>query len=254
MQLEAKDVNQLFSACLLAGKIMVESGSEMYRTEDTMRRMAIHGGVPEPQIFTTPTVITMGTLQTPNSQLIQISNRTLDLEKVARVNAASRDFTSNQLDLETLIQRLHRIDCNAPTFVPWLQFVSAGVVSATLMILFSGQYDWFDLPAAFIIGTLGFVVYFYINRAVKIKFISEFTSALTIGLLALLAVQLGVGRSANNIIIGAVMPIVPGVPLTNALRDLLAGHLLSGMARGIEATLSAGAIGSGIALIFHFMS
>lgn len=247
------NTNELFAACLLAGKIMVESGSEMYRVEDTMRHIAGHGGVLEAQIFTTTTVITMGTIQGANSQLIQIQSRTLDLEKVARVNAASRAYTADALDLNHLIQRLHQIDQHAPTFPPYLQFLSAGVVSATLMILFSGEYDWFDLPMAFLIGMLGFMVSYYIDRLIKIKFISEFTAALVIGALAVWSVGLGVGHSMNNIIIGAVMPLVPGVPLTNALRDLLAGHLMSGMSRGVEALLSAGAIGTGIALVIHFI-
>ena len=50
------------------------------------------------------------------------------------------------------------------------------------------------------------------------------------------------------ITIGAVMPLVPGVPLTNAVRDVLAGHILSGISRGTEALISACAIGFGIAV------
>jgi len=44
------------------------------------------------------------------------------------------------------------------------------------------------------------------------------------------------------------------VAITNAVRDMLAGHLLSGLARGMEALFSVSAIGIGIALIFRFFS
>lgn len=54
------------------------------------------------------------------------------------------------------------------------------------------------------------------------------------------------------ITIGAVMPLVPGVPLTNAVRDVLAGHILSGISRGTEALISACAIGFGIAVVLRF--
>ncbi|NMN63647.1 threonine/serine exporter family protein, partial [Lacticaseibacillus paracasei] len=60
------------------------------------------------------------------------------------------------------------------------------------------------------------------------------------------------GHNLDFIIIGAIMPLVPGVAITNSIRDMLAGHLLSGMARGMEAILSACAIGVGIAMIFRF--
>jgi uncharacterized membrane protein YjjP (DUF1212 family) len=52
----------------------------------------------------------------------------------------------------------------------------------------------------------------------------------------------------DKVIIGSVMPLVPGLPITNAVRDLMAGDLVSGLARGAEAFFSAFAIGAGIAV------
>lgn len=48
------------------------------------------------------------------------------------------------------------------------------------------------------------------------------------------------------------MPLVPGVPLTNAARDLVSGNLISGPTRGIEAILTAVSIGSAIVIVLHF--
>ena len=74
-----------------------------------------------------------------------------------------------------------------------------------------------------------------------------------IGVLSVLAVRNNLGISVGMIIIGSVMPLVPGVPITNSVRDVLAGHLLSGLARGTEALLSASAIALGIAMVLRFM-
>ena len=71
--------------------------------------------------------------------------------------------------------------------------------------------------------------------------------------LSVLAVRNNLGISVGMIIIGSVMPLVPGVPITNSVRDVLAGHLLSGLARGTEALLSASAIALGIAMVLRFM-
>lgn len=43
--------------------------------------------------------------------------------------------------------------------------------------------------------------------------------------------------------------LVPGILITNAIRDLLAGELLAGMSRGVEAALTAFAIGAGVAIV-----
>ena len=47
------------------------------------------------------------------------------------------------------------------------------------------------------------------------------------------------------------MPLVPGVQITNAIRDLLAGHYVSGVSRGTEAMMTATMIGFAIAFIFQ---
>lgn len=81
---------------------------------------------------------------------------------------------------------------------------------------------------------------------------SEFLAAVVVGALALLSIKWGLGVHADDIIIGGIMPLVPGIPLTNAVRDALSGNLISGPARGIEALISACALGFGVAIALHF--
>ena len=67
--------------------------------------------------------------------------------------------------------------------------------------------------------------------------------------------EIALGNSFSIIIIGSLMPLVPGVAITNAIRDIMAGDFLSGTSRLVEAILIAVSIagGAGIALrIFSF--
>ena len=50
-------------------------------------------------------------------------------------------------------------------------------------------------------------------------------------------------------ITGAIMPLVPGVAITNAVRDTISGDLISGSARLIEAFLTAVAIAVGVGFV-----
>lgn len=244
--------NVVLSTCLLAGKIMIESGSEMYRVDDTMTRIAKNAGLGQAFVFSTPTGLFVGVGNQPLAQLSPVNQRGIDMEKVARVNELSRQFAAGSMSLLELRDALLEADVNTPFFPIWLQVLAAALCSTTLMIIFAQQYDWFDMPLAAIAGAVGYYGYVKISHLTNVRFISELFGAFLVGFTAWLGVRIGIGQNIDNVIIGAVMPLVPGVALTNSIRDMLAGHLLSGIARGIEGVLTACAIGVGIAVIFRF--
>lgn len=243
------DKDLVLDTCLLAGRIMIEGGSEMYRVEDTMKRIAVNACVPDTIMFTTPTGIFASVRNEPHMQMRQVQKRNIDMEQVARVNTLSRRFAAGEISLRGLHSGLCSLDEDVPFFPMWLQLIGAAIVSALLMIVFTQNYDWFDIPLAGVAGAVGFAVATYIHQATKVKFVSELTASFALALCALIGVKLGLGRDLNNILVGAVMPLVPGVAITGSIRDLLAGHLLTGLARGMEAVLTACAIGFGIAII-----
>jgi len=244
--------NEILDTCLMAGRIMIESGSEMYRVEDTMQRIAHNAGASASSIFSTPTGLFMALPAQDTVQIQPITTRTINLEKVDRVNALSRQFAEHKVTLHQLHQRLEMLDHDVPFFPLWLQIIAAAVVSCTLMIIYGGV--WADFIPSAVVGAIGYVVFYFIRERLAVSFLSEFMAAFTIGLLSWALVHWHLGQSLDMIIIGAVMPLVPGVAITNAVRDMLAGHLLSGLARGMEALFSVSAIGIGIALIFRFFS
>ena len=55
----------------------------------------------------------------------------------------------------------------------------------------------------------------------------------------------------DKIIIGDIMLLIPGIPMTNAVRDILVGDTISGIMRLVETLLWAGALACGfMAAIF----
>ena len=238
----------ILDTCLLAGKIMTESGSEVYRVEDTMNRIATNAGEPDSVSYVTATGLFVGLRSIHCSQLENITERSINLEKVAAVNNLSRKFANQEITLSELFHRLSHIEEETPSFSVLLQVLAAGVVSCTLMYIFGGT--WQDFLPTFIVGSSGYALSFLAKKWLDVRFLNDFLASFFIGLLAYGFVQLGIADSMDNIIIGAVMPLVPGVAITNAFRDILAGHLISGMARATEALFVAGSIGVGIALVF----
>ncbi|MGM0124633.1 hypothetical protein IGI37_002027 [Enterococcus sp. AZ194] len=238
----------VLDTCLLAGKIMTEGGSEVYRVEDTMNRIATNAGETDSVSYVTATGIFVGLRSSHCSQLENITERSINLEKVAAVNNLSRKFANQEITLSELYHRLSHIEEEAPDFTLSLQILAAGIVSCTLMYIFGGT--WLDFLPTFLVGSLGYSVSVLTKKWLDVRFLNDFLAAFIIGVSAYLFVHENIANSMDNIIIGAVMPLVPGVAITNSFRDILAGHLISGMARATEALFVASAIGVGIALVF----
>ena len=81
---------KIVELCLLAGKIMLKSGAETRRAEDTMRRIASSFGIHDSQSYVTPTGIFFSLSEANATKLVRISERSTDLQKVAIVNNISR--------------------------------------------------------------------------------------------------------------------------------------------------------------------
>ncbi|WP_243292658.1 threonine/serine exporter family protein [Bacillus sp. FJAT-47783] len=236
--------------CLLAGAIMSKNGAETYRVEDTMKRIAHSFGVTKCESFVMPTGIIFSINDVEKTKLIRIPERTTDLHKVVLVNGISRKISNGELTVQEAYNQLKRVEIEKNEFSTFLQIVAASVASGCFLIMFQGE--WSDFIPAMIAGGFGFITLLYMQQLVKIKFFAEFIASFIIGITAYILVMWGVGTNLDLIIIGSVMPLVPGLLITNAVRDLMAGHLVSGLSKGAEAFLTAFAIGAGIAAVLSF--
>ncbi len=244
------DKELAIDCCLLAGRLMMEAGAETYRVEDTMARMAETQNLPSTHSFVTPTGILFSPGSPHHTKLVRIKDRTTDLEKVALVNDVSRKLTTGDYTLEVAFAKLQEIEKANVMFPQWLQILAAAIASGCFLVLFNGL--WIDVPIALGAGGFGYFVVIKMQALTKVKFFAEFISSLVIALIAFGSIKVGIGTELDKIIIGSVMPLVPGLLITNAVRDLMAGHFVSGLSKGAEAFLTSFAIGAGVAFVLSF--
>ena len=76
----------------------------------------------------------------------------------------------------------------------------------------------------------------------------------------MLLVGIGIGVHPDKIMIGNIMLVIPGIQLTNSLRDMISGDMISGLLNLSEALMKAISVAMGFALgvlfgggIWHFM-
>jgi uncharacterized membrane protein YjjP (DUF1212 family) len=248
MENETPKTYNVIELCLLAGKLMLESGAETNRVEDTMMRIAASYGIGRTHSYVTPTGIIFSVEgQGEPTKLIRISDRTTDLHKVSVVNSISREISTGTVPVEEAFKRLKEVETDSMTYPVRIQVLAASIASGCF--LFLSQGGWSDFFPALITSGIGFSCFIYFHRIVRVKFLAEFLASLIITLIAYAFVTKGLGNEIDKIIIGSLMPLVPGLLITNAVRDLMSGHLISGLAKGADAFLTAFAIGAGVAAV-----
>ena len=134
---------------LLAGRIMMESGAETYRVEDTMIRMAVSQNMVNSHCFVTPTGIMFSPSEELATRFVRINNRSTDLERVALVNSVSRNLVSGEYTLQQAYDEMLMIDQTNYRSSIWVQTLAASVASACFFILLG--VSWINLPFAFVI-------------------------------------------------------------------------------------------------------
>ena len=81
------------------------------------------------------------------------------------------------------------------------------------------------------------------------KLFTRFLGAAFVALVTLLIFATGIGVNSDKAIIGALMPLVPGMALTLGIRDLIDSDFLSGVIRMLDALLTAACIAMGAGLV-----
>ncbi|TFZ39892.1 threonine/serine exporter [Soehngenia longivitae] len=257
VNMKTNDENFVINLAISVGKIMLESGAEIYRVEETIERMISSKIDSKVDVFVLPTGIIVSAKSSTDSitRLERIQSSKIDLEAISRANSFSRIYTQNSLtdeELDVLLMSLTDI----PKFSKKTTMFFTGLAGGLFTGLTGGSF--LETIITFIASlSVGLILdklsKFKPNFFIK-NIIGGFLIA-TIGVLSyFLFKSFGINLDYNRIIIGSLMTLVPGVALTNGIRDLISGELIAGGARILEAIFIAIALafGVGIALQISF--
>ena len=251
-EIEREEVKELLVLATLAGRLMLKAGAETYRVEDTVMRICqSRKDIQYVDAFVIPTGIFISLEYKGEliSYIKRVKNISIDLNKIALVNEFSRTFVSSHMSIEDGIREIKRIN-KIHIYSNFTQAFFGAIASSFFCLLFQGTS--MDFIAAFVVS---FIVSFLLSFVSSLKlsfFIDKFIASVFISILSYLFIKLGIGNSLDKVIIGAIMPLVPGVAITNAIRDTMSGDFMSGLSRGMEAVFSALAIAFGVGIVLIF--
>lgn len=237
--------DDLISLCGKVGKILLTSGAETSRVESTVEYIgkAAHYDI---VCHATITAIFVGTHNQSRTHLVKVRLGDWNLQKVDEINTVSREFVAGEITVAELKAAIEKIDRKVIDFNWPLKILGAGFVSVAPMLLFKAT--WVDLGYAFFVGIFGYLAAVFSGAHVKTPYVSAGFGGFVVGLLAAALQLSGVATSAGNIIVSALMPLVPGVAITNSFREIIDRNTISGVVRAVDAVIIAGSIGAGVVI------
>ena len=230
---------------------MMKSGAEIYRVEETIFRICKACGVDNVEVFAMPTGIFV-TLDNDSSgdsvstYIRRIRSGETDLNKISLVNQFSREFTTTDLSIEAGMQRLDEID-RGKRYHFFVRVLGASVTAACFAVMFGG--DAVDFCCAFVTGMICYTLSRFLEKYEINFFVRGLCCCALAAFIALVISASFTEANYQPIISGTIMLFVPGVAITNSIRDFLSGDILAGLTRMVEAILIAVSLAGGAGIV-----
>ena len=215
--MNAESTREALDVASLAGDILLASGAEIFRVEETIDRIARAYGVDSSDAFVLSSGIFLTAESGKKQEFARVRHIPLSaarLDKVTAVNQLSREIEEGlhmPKEAKAWLLDIQRM----PDKPRWHQVLASGVGSACFCFLFGG--DVVDSMVAFLSG---FVLYFYLLyllRGRMSKIATNISGGALVTLIAVFLYQAGIGHHLDKVIIGSIIPLVPGVNFTNGL-------------------------------------
>lgn len=245
---------QLLKGCGEVGCRLLSAGAEIYRVEDTVRRMLGAYGV-KAEVFAIPTVLMVSITDdkghTHTSLYRPAAAGGTDIEAVERFNAMSRAVCADPPPPERLLPMAEETAAGCRSYT-WGQRL-VGYFFGALLFTFFFRGGIPEGLAAGIAAVLCGICVMAMDRLRVNFFFKTVAAALVLGLVVYGLAALGMPINTDSAVSGALMVLVPGLIFTNFMCDLMTGDSLSGVSTFIRAILTAAAIalGSGGALAIY---
>ena len=236
---------------LFIGELMLMNGAETSRVEDTIIRICRSRNFNHINVFTSPTAIIISDYRFDGYTFMKtIKRRSIDLNKISLLNNFSREFVSNtDLSVKDAIKELKSL-VNITSYTQLEINFYTGIGSEFFAGLLGGN-NIITFISTFITSILAVIIY---NKIMKLSTIPAFSSLVSSTFIALVGVILShfnILSAPEMLIVGSIMPLLPGVSFIKGLRDLINGDLISGVARAFDASVTAISIACGVGIILN---
>lgn len=234
------------------GYELIVSGAEVYRAEDSVGRLLRSYGSHSGEVFVIPSCIIVSLLGEngqPVTRIRRIPPHGTDIDQLERCNDLSRRLCRETPDYPTARSLLEDIRRERRRPIPLMVLAGHFLGAFSFCLFFNGIF-----PEALLSGLCSVAIYLSqrcMDRMGTNSFFQTIAASAISTFLAAVFARPWPQLNFDHIALGALMMLVPGVCFTNALRDIMAGDIITGLSKMAEGILIGIAIviGTGAATV-----
>lgn len=248
---EDSQMHRVMELAMEAGRILLRNGAEIFRVEETIEHICKRFEIEEMDAF----VLSNGIFLTAHSKGKEIFAKVkyipmagTHLGIVTEVNNLSREISAGRVGIDEAFERLKEIEKMPPKKNTSLM-IAAGVGSGVFCYLMKGNI--LESIVTVVIGALLYAGVLFAQKHNLSKIIINLVGGAFITVLAILATYLPLSGnvSLDKMIIGSILPLVPGVLFVNAIRDIANSDFIGGIVKLLDALLVFVYIATGVGLV-----
>ena len=236
---------QIIRELLRFGRAMTLCGADIRLIETTLEDLGRYFGAKEMHVFVISAVIIItaaneeGQTQT---QSIRITKKIgYDFTKLEKLYDLANKAKSNQMSLDEFIEARRTIDAQDQLGI--IAYLGSIFAAGGFAIFFGGTL--LDGCIAALVGSLFCLLQRKVRRYCPNDIVFNFIACFITGIVIHIFKFFIPNLMEDMVTIGVIMLPIPGIPITNAVRDMFAGDIITGILRFVESLLITAGIAAG---------
>lgn len=241
----SKDVLDIIELNRIIATKLIECGDEVNRVEEIINDIIISEGFKEPNVFGISTGLFYSFKDDKQiyTDVIRINKRGTNLKDIIIYTDIANKIINKEITIQNAIENIKNIKSKKH---PIIKILSAGLSTGFFSLLYGGNK--IDFSIAFICGLVIQMITMTFKRTNIFHFLNSLICSFITTIIAIISIRVLNKGNLNNIVIGSIMLILPGLTLTNSIKDVLMGNLVAGTSRLSEAFFIALAISIGVVI------
>ena len=240
--------DKLLQIILDIGEEMIVAGAEVSRVEESVFRMCKSYGCDRINAYILLSNMQV-TVETPDEQIIThiryMERSDVNFDRLDYLNDLSRYICANLPEVDEMKARLEEV-MNRKEQSLLLTLTGAVSAASGFIVFFGGNL--YDAVAGIFMAVLVVALRKFFFSRENNQLVLNFATSFVAGIFALMLMHIGIPVHEDKIMMGGIMLLIPGIAMTNAVRDMLIGDIASGLLRLSNALMVAASIACGFAM------